>query len=484
MGSSPLARGLPSHPFTVPPKSGIIPARAGFTVRLRPVSGWRRDHPRSRGVYSSASALCLAIRGSSPLARGLPQGVPTPESPSPDHPRSRGVYEYRDVQLHRQPGSSPLARGLQGDVPLLRIPARIIPARAGFTSTPTYPSGMATDHPRSRGVYGGVYPGTRFRVGSSPLARGLQRGPGPLCGVRGIIPARAGFTQPRHSRSTRGPDHPRSRGVYAPDEDADRSGCGSSPLARGLRHVCHRPADGLRIIPARAGFTRSGPTSASGSQDHPRSRGVYHGAGARRGTRGGSSPLARGLRAFCTPTRTASGIIPARAGFTHAGKTRVEFREDHPRSRGVYTQMTQYNANQQGSSPLARGLRGKGRVAHHGVRIIPARAGFTETEVGHRGAHWDHPRSRGVYYLTPTEKRSLAGSSPLARGLRLRGLPHPLPRWIIPARAGFTLADPWNPNEPVLYQTPAAFTADPGPAPPSCGSAVVVPRWTTTPSGA
>ena len=76
------------------------------------------------------------------------------------------------------------------------------------------------------------------------------------------------------------------------------------------------------------------------------------------------------------------------------------------------------------------------------------------------------------------------GSSPLARGL----LPVPyLNREdlrIIPARAGFTLADPWNPNEPVLYQTPAAFTADLGPAPPSCGSAAVVLRWTTTPSGA
>ena len=76
----------------------------------------------------------------------------------------------------------------------------------------------------------------------------------------------------------------------------------------------------------------------------------------------------------------------------------------------------------------------------------------------------DHPRSRGVY------SRHEGAHDDIAR--------------IIPARAGFTLADPWNPNEPVLYQTPAAFTADPGSAPPSCGSAVVVPRWTTTPSGA
>ena len=57
------------------------------------------------------------------------------------------------------------------------------------------------------------------------------------------------------------------------------------------------------------------------------------------------------------------------------------------------------------------------------------------------------------------------GSSPLARGLlRAQRSVSAVPG-IIPARAGFTaLADPWNPNEPVLYQTPVAFTADLGPA--------------------
>ena len=71
-------------------------------------------------------------------------------------------------------------------------------------------------------------------MGSSPLARGLQ---GELL-LRveqvGIIPARAGFTPPappsQHSRR----DHPRSRGVYANEEDRVKAAGGSSPLARGL----------------------------------------------------------------------------------------------------------------------------------------------------------------------------------------------------------------------------------------------------------
>ena len=64
------------------------------------------------------------------------------------------------------------------------------------------------------------------------------------------------------------------------------------------------------------------------------------------------------------------------------------------------------------------------------------------------------------------------GSSPLARGLPGSKTTVAAGTGIIPARAGFTLADPWNPNEPTLYQTPAAFTADLGPAPPGRDSAV------------
>ena len=76
------------------------------------------------------------------------------------------------------------------------------------------------------------------------------------------------------------------------------------------------------------------------------------------------------------------------------------------------------------------------------------------------------------------------GSSPLARGL-----PHSLLNLtsllgIIPARAGFTLADPWNPNDEPHYQTAFAFTADLVLAPQSSDSAVVSQRSTRTPSEA
>ena len=70
-------------------------------------------------------------------------------------------------------------------------------------------------------------------------------------------------------------------------------------------------------------------------------------------------------------------IIPARAGFTQPGGDGAEALEDHPRSRGVYGVWYRSSASIPGSSPLARGLPLCETGENAGVRIIPARAGFT-----------------------------------------------------------------------------------------------------------
>ena len=172
-GSSPLARGLPTRRHACGRPSRIIPARAGFTPGRTPGRSRRSDHPRSRGVYLRDLGAAVEPTGSSPLARGLPR--------QEDH----GV-----------------------------VPVRIIPARAGFTYGPAAAGTCRRDHPRSRGVYDGSPAVERFQAGSSPLARGLlQKRLGRLRHRR-IIPARAGFTSSGRSRSSERRDHPRSRGVY------------------------------------------------------------------------------------------------------------------------------------------------------------------------------------------------------------------------------------------------------------------------------
>ena len=71
-------------------------------------------------------------------------------------------------------------------------------------------------------------------------------------------------------------------------------------------------------------------------RDHPRSRGVYTDLGAWKHEGDGSSPLARGLPDLLASIHALPGIIPARAGFTLSPMMRIICGKDHPRSRGVY----------------------------------------------------------------------------------------------------------------------------------------------------
>ena len=91
----------------------------------------------------------------------------------------------------------------------------------------------------------------------------------------------------------------------------------------------------------------------------------------------GSSPLARGLRGSCPTGNPPKGIIPARAGFTSRLDNFLWWCKDHPRSRGVYEDNANPDMNDYGSSPLARGLLYVYACHTDGYGIIPARAGFT-----------------------------------------------------------------------------------------------------------
>ena len=216
--------------------------------------------------------------------------------PSRDHPRSRGVYSGMTRKTAVRRGSSPLARGLLYPLGESVIVAGIIPARAGFTTSPAHRGRPAEDHPRSRGVYGNCVISSRLLAGSSPLARGLRCLRPRLRVGRGIIPARAGFTA-----GTAQTSHRRR---------------GSSPLARGLRVVAEADVGDDRIIPARAGFTYHYRQHVSYRGDHPRSRGVYTPRPQPFTLFQGSSPLARGLLNSNTLIVVVPRIIPARAGFT------------------------------------------------------------------------------------------------------------------------------------------------------------------------
>ena len=192
------------------------------------------------------------------------------------------------------------------------------------------------------------------------------------------------------------------------------------------------------IIPARAGFTANEVTSTFALKDHPRSRGVYFKIYSWNGTFEGSSPLARGLRGRGRRRMRSGRIIPARAGFTDRRRLGRLPLPDHPRSRGVYLGFQLESGTLSGSSPLARGLPPATSTTSSTCRIIPARAGFTGFNGAIGAVGQDHPRSRGVYRCPFRARASARGSSPLARGLPFKELRGKTIERIIPARAGFT----------------------------------------------
>ena len=134
VGSSPLARGLRAPSDDARQGLGIIPARAGFTVRVCVRSPMWTDHPRSRGVYHRRVSAAALMTGSSPLARGLRKSSVGVTHRRGIIPARAGFTGLVLIQTTQPAGSSPLARGLLAAPPALRRERRIIPARAGFTT--------------------------------------------------------------------------------------------------------------------------------------------------------------------------------------------------------------------------------------------------------------------------------------------------------------------------------------------------------------
>ena len=173
-----------------------------------------------------------------------------------------------------------------------------------------------------------------------------------------------------------------------------------------------------RIIPARAGPTVPWRPRPWRGPDHPRSCGANH--------------AVRGKHRL--PRR----IIPARAGPTRATWTKPVLRADHPRSCGANVlQMWEIHIVS-GSSPLVRGQLCVCVYVPYSHRIIPARAGPTESP-RHLHRHGpDHPRSCGANAMPLRLFTPTPGSSPLVRG-QLSGPNRGLQFLrIIPARAGPT----------------------------------------------
>ena len=193
---------------------------------------------------------------------------------------------------------------------------------------------------------------------------------------------------------------------------------GSSPHARGTLAAYPSRSRYSGIIPACAGNTDFVVGFGVACEDHPRMRGEHRFFSNQYAAAQGSSPHARGTPKC--PNRHAGnrGIIPACAGNTSPWRCS--------------------NSSSCGSSPHARGTQ---EIIGHSsslMGIIPACAGNTQLLAELGTIYGDHPRMRGEHCVPAAMLRCCWGSSPHARGTRIRKSITIRSDGIIPACAGNT----------------------------------------------
>ena len=155
----------------------------------------------------------------------------------------------------------------------------------------------------------------------------------------------------------------------------------------------------------------------------------------------GSSPLTRGKPGDRARDARPEGLIPAHAGKTRARQGRQSQDWAHPRSRGENRGLTRDVAGNEGSSPLTRGKLSAARVRMTGMGLIPAHAGKTSAARAGGVPGWAHPRSRGENAQRFRAWPCRGGSSPLTRGKPPGPDLTPTALRLIPAHAGKTLSD-------------------------------------------
>ena len=274
-GSSPRVRGKRSRPRGARPCRGLIPARAGKTLRVHGRQEVARAHPRACGENVPVAGLGYPCQGSSPRVRGKPLS-------------HDGAHED----------------------------GRLIPARAGKTARAACGTPASRAHPRACGENQKPPSERNCSLGSSPRVRGKLQGRRHRKPPERLIPARAGKTGPRSPQ--RGPPaaHPRACGENLSGIGSTLNTWGSSPRVRGKRAELHSLLHELGLIPARAGKTSATLTHQTTPTAHPRACGENPTVGTGRPSTRGSSPRVRGKQSRGVAGHPCPGLIPARAGKT------------------------------------------------------------------------------------------------------------------------------------------------------------------------
>ena len=197
VGSSPRMRGKLLLCFRVPSLVRIIPAHAGQTPPSGLATSGTPDHPRACGANAKVASSKFGTFGSSPRMRGKPimgacypitrriipahAGQTSSLLPlsflSTDHPRACGANYALDMEIPSGSGSSPRMRGKLSRGHCHSHALRIIPAHAGQTNGHPTRGTHPADHPRACGANQQAAKNHTEFCGSSPRMRGKRKAP-------------------------------------------------------------------------------------------------------------------------------------------------------------------------------------------------------------------------------------------------------------------------------------------------------------------
>ena len=315
-GPSPRLRGKLRLQHDGSLRAGSIPAPAGKTPALRGHRDQRGVHPRACGENVHP------VRGDP--GRGGPS------------PRLRGkLVEAVQQEAHE----------------------RSIPAPAGKTPRRLRGEAGARVHPRACGENQERWLRAPTGEGPSPRLRGKRCWPPPSTPPRRSIPAPAGKT--RSTGSATGPEsvHPRACGENIMRGRASSQICGPSPRLRGKPEAHSQASMTERSIPAPAGKTEPGTSSARAARVHPRACGENVDIAAQSIATRGPSPRLRGKRSRVAWGAAVVGSIPAPAGKTSENRPGQEAVAVHPRACGENPGSMTAAEGIAGPSPRLRGKR-------------------------------------------------------------------------------------------------------------------------------
>ena len=188
-----------------------------------------------------------------PACAGNASPSETGQRTSSVHPRMRGeraLTRQRDQQVI---GSSPHARGTPNGISPSKRNHRFIPACAGNARTAGRAPMVGPVHPRMRGERRRATLGLAWPAGSSPHARGTLLRLQTAQELARFIPACAGNAGTSTVKGPPGPVHPHMRGERRARARAAARASGSSPHARGTHELLLSFRRLIRFIPTCAG---------------------------------------------------------------------------------------------------------------------------------------------------------------------------------------------------------------------------------------